>query len=115
MKETVEVAAVGPTQIDMSFAERTLMRKAQLKRRRMGNFKYRSTEHVLPTSNSCERLFSASRLIMSYLRSGIDCASCEMLLFLKLIYRLREDPKLIDDIMLQLSQARLDEDDDVDE
>jgi hypothetical protein len=55
----------------------------EAKRRRIVSDNYPSTIHLSPTSNSCERLFSAARLIMSYLRSGMDSDSCGMLLFLK--------------------------------
>ena len=68
---------------EMSFAARALMRDTQFKRSRIESTKYKSTEHVSPTSNSCKRLFSAARLIMSYMRSSMDCDSCEMLLLLK--------------------------------
>jgi hypothetical protein len=64
---------------DLSFAQRHLNEEA--KRRRSVRDNYRSTIHVSPTSNSCERLFSAARLIMSYLQSGMDCNSRGMLLF----------------------------------
>jgi len=84
---------------DLSFAKRRL--NEETKRRRIGSDKYRSTNHILPTSNSCERLFSAARLIMSYLRSNMDCDSCGMLLFLKSNRRFWEGPKLIDEIMLE--------------
>ena len=88
---------------DLSFAQRHLNEEA--KRRRIVSDTYRSTIHVSPTSNSCERLFSAARLIMSYLRSGMDCDSCGMLLFLKTNSRFWENPKLLDEIMLEAKLA----------
>ena len=84
---------------DLSFAQIHLSEEA--KRRRIVSDNYPSTIHVSPTSNSCERLFSAARLIMSYLRSGMDCDSCGMLLFLKTNCRFWENPKLLDEIMLE--------------
>lgn len=95
---------------DLSFAERALMRDAHLKRSRLSGTKYKSTEHVSPTSNSCERLFSAARLIMSHLRSSMDCDSCEILLFLKVNRHFWADPKIFDEIMTDVAQARKDDD-----
>jgi hypothetical protein len=104
LKPDVGSDTIQETDSSMSFAQKYLIREALLKRRRTSSQKYRSTEHVSPTSNSCERLFSAARLIMSYLRSGMDCDSCGMLLFLKVNLRLWEDPKILDEIMSEQKQ-----------
>ena len=53
---------------DLLFALRHLNQEA--KRRRIVSDNYRSINHVSPTSNSCERLFSAARLIMSLFAIG---------------------------------------------
>jgi hypothetical protein len=64
--------------------------------------KYRSTLHVAATSNLCERLFSAARLIMNHLRCNMDPEACELLLFLKFNRRLWDNPRIIDDILADL-------------
>jgi hypothetical protein len=84
---------------DLSFAD-TLLRNGQdKKRRRLAASKYRSTEHVTATSNICERLFSAARLILNHLRSHMDPNSCELLLFLKVNKEFWASPRIIDQIL----------------
>ena len=68
--------------------------------------KYRSMLHVAATSNLCERLFSAARLIIiNHLRCNMDPEACELLLFLKFNRRLWDNPRIIDEILADLRAA----------
>ena len=54
--------------VDLSFADSLLRDGRDIKRRRIAASKYHCTEHVTSTSNVCQLLFSAARLIMNHLR-----------------------------------------------
>ena len=68
------------------YAERILDEARRDKRRKVGFSKfskYRSTAHVLPTSNLCERLFSLAKLILTDLRQNMNPSTLNDILFLK--------------------------------
>ena len=68
------------------YAERILDEAHRDKRRKVGISKlskYRSTAHVLPTSNLCERLFSLAKLILTDLRQNMNPSTLNDILFLK--------------------------------
>ncbi len=73
---------------------------SDFKRRRGEKSEYRSTLHVSATSNVCERLFSAARLILNHLRCNMDPASCELLLFLNFNRQLWDNPRIFDEFSL---------------
>ena len=52
-------------------------------KRRKGMAEYVSLDHIPPTSNIVERLFSAARLILTDYRKSMDPYTFECLLFLK--------------------------------
>jgi hypothetical protein len=107
------VVAVGSGDFaELSFADSLLRDGRDIKCRCIAGSKYRSTEHVTPTSNVCERLFSAARLIMNHLRGHMDPDSCEILLFLKINSRFWENPQIIDTIIANERKAAFDGDDD---
>ena len=111
--EQVKVVQEGE---ELSFAESLLREGQDRKRLRTAMSKYRRTNHINATSNICERLFSAARLIMNHLRGHMDPSSCEMLLFLKLNRDLWESPRIIDEIIRDEKLAgRLIPDDDGEE
>ena len=57
--------------------------KEDRKRRRSEAACYRSVNHILPTSNIVERLFSQAKFIMSDSRKHMDPEHLDQLLFLK--------------------------------
>ena len=59
------------------------------KRRKVDFSKYRSTAHVLPQSNLCERLFSLAKLILTDLRQSMNPSTLTDILFLKSKLRLK--------------------------
>ena len=75
------------------------------KRRRIEKSNYRSTEHVSATSNICERLFSAAKLIMTDLRKHMDPDTLNMVLFLKANKNLWADKSIIDEIIAKFAAA----------
>ena len=93
--------------MDLSFADSLLRDGRDIKRRRIAASKYRCTEHITSTSNVCERLFSAARLIMNHLRGHIDPDSCEILLFLKINSRFWENPQILDTIIANGKKAAI--------
>ena len=92
-------AVTAPAEVS-SFAVDALT--TDLKRRRGEKSKYRSTLHVSATSNVCERLFSAARLILNHLRCNMDPASCELLLFLKFNRQFWDNPRIFDEVLADL-------------
>ena len=92
-------AVTAPAEVS-SFAVDALT--TDLKRRRCEKSKYRSTLHVSATLNVCERLFSAARLILNHLRSNMDPASCELLLFLKFNRQFWDNPRIFDEVLADL-------------
>ena len=68
----------------MSYIESKLSEtNEEVKKRRVHGSKYRSTEHVISTSNLCERLFSQSKIIMTDRRKSIQAKTLNEILFLK--------------------------------
>jgi hypothetical protein len=53
------------------------------KRRKLFVSKYRSTKHVAPTSNVCERIFSRAKLVMRPHRKHMSPFHLEMMIFLR--------------------------------
>ncbi len=86
----------------LSFADSLLRDGRDIKRRHIAASEYRCTEHVTSTSNVCQLLFSAARLIMNHLRGHIDPDSCEILLFLKINSRFGKIHKYL----IQSSQTK---------
>ena len=73
------------------YAERILDEARRDERRKVGFSKfskYRSTAHVLPTSNLCERLFSLAKLILTDLRQNMSPSTLNDTLSLKSSRRL---------------------------
>ena len=68
---------------EAGYAERILDEAHKEKRRKVDSSKYRSTIHVLPQSNLCERLFSLAKLIMTDLRQSMNPSTLNDVLFLK--------------------------------
>jgi hypothetical protein len=85
--------------VDLSFADSLLHDGRDIRRRRIAASMYCCTEHVTSTSNACERLFCAARLIVNHLSGHMDPDSCEMLLFLKINSRFWENPQILDTII----------------
>ena len=78
----------------------TLLAHAQAsKRARIESSKYRSTNHVSPTTNILERLFSAAKLNMTALRKKMDPDSLNMLLFLKANRFLWRDARTVQEML----------------
>ena len=65
-------AAAEPASPEVSFFQRAQKQGEEKKRRRIEKSINRSTEHGSATSNICERLFSAAKLIMTDLRKNMD-------------------------------------------
>ena len=68
---------------EAGYAERILDEAHKDKRRKVDFSKYRSTIHVLPQSNLCERLFSLAKLIMTDRRQSMNPSTLNDVLFLK--------------------------------
>ena len=66
-----------------SYADRILSEAEQNKRQRIDTSKYRSTIHVLPQSNLCERLFSHAKIIMADRRKHMKPQTLNDVLLLK--------------------------------
>ena len=81
-----------------SIAEQFLRQGQSENKRKRVNSKYRSTKHVLSQVCLVERLFSAGRLVMPYLRANINPDCLELVLFLKVNKEYWLDAKIIDDI-----------------
>ena len=80
---------------DVGYAEKLMQSARQQKRRRVENSKYKSTAHVVSTSNIVERLFSHAKLILSSLRRSMHPKTLNMLLFLKANRHLWPDAMII--------------------
>ena len=98
-------AAAEPATPDVSFFQRAQQRSEDKKRKRVEKSSYRSTEHVSATSNICERLFSAAKLIMTDLRKHMDPDTLNMILFLKANKNLWADKSIIDEIIAEFAAA----------
>ena len=68
---------------EAGYAERILDEAHKEKRRKVDSSKCRSTIHVLPQSNLCERLFSLAKLILTDLRQSMNPSTLNDILFLK--------------------------------
>jgi hypothetical protein len=68
---------------EAGYAERILDEAHRDKRRKVDSSKYRSTVHVLPQSNLCERLFSLARLNLTDRRQSMNPSTLNNILFLK--------------------------------
>ena len=66
-----------------AYADRVLSMAQQDKRQRIDTSKYRTTIHVLPQSNLCERLFSHAKIIMSDRRKHMKPQTLNDVLLLK--------------------------------
>jgi hypothetical protein len=66
-----------------AYADRVLSMAHQDKRQRTDTSKYRTTIHVLPQSNLCERLFSHAKIIMSDRRKHMKPQTLNDVLLLK--------------------------------
>ena len=68
----------------ISFTQRIVANATSSKKARTQvSSHYRCMNHINPTTNMCERLFSRARLIMSHLRQSMSPHHLEILLFLK--------------------------------
>ena len=85
----------------MNFAT-SVMEKAKqhTKRRRQSNVasRYRSLNHLLPTSNIVERLFSRAKLVMTDQRKSMTPYHLECVLFLRCNYFLW-NPSTVDEML----------------
>ena len=79
---------------EVGYAEKILQSAQNLKKRKVEISKYRCTSHVVCTSNTCERLFSAAKLIISVLRKRMHPTTLNMLLFLKANLQLWPDASI---------------------
>ena len=67
----------------VAYAHRILSEAEQNKRQRTDTSKYRTTIHVLPQSNLCERLFSNAKIIMADRRKHMKPQTLNDALLLK--------------------------------
>ena len=102
---TAAVPATEPASPEVSFFQRAQKQGEEKKRRRIEKSIYRSTEHVSATSNICERLFSAAKLIMTDLRKNMDPDTLNMILFLKANKNLWAEKVIIDEIIANFAAA----------
>jgi hypothetical protein len=93
----------------LSYAERLLEAGHQAKKAREDTSRYRKVSHVVATSNTCERLFSQAKLLMSSLRRKMEPATLNMLLFLKHNIALWPDARLIQEIINDRADLDIDE------
>ena len=84
---------------EVGYAEKILQSAQKLKKRKVEISKYRCTSHVVCTSNTCERLFSAAKLIISVLRKRMHPTTLNMLLFLKANRQLWPDASIFQSIL----------------
>ena len=103
MVEERGIAPVEPPAAVSSFAANVLANDSM--RRNSEKSSYRSTLHVSATSNVCERLFSAARLIMNHLRCNMDPTSCELLLFLKFNRRFWLNATFVNEVLADMRPA----------
>lgn len=70
---------------DMSFAQQVLREgNINLKKRKVVTSSlYKPTNHILPTSNICERLFSIARVVSTHNRKGMTPDNLNRVLFLR--------------------------------
>jgi hypothetical protein len=86
---------------ELSYAEIILSEADEdAKRRRVIESKYRSTEHVLSTSNLCERLFSQCKILMSDRRKSMHPQTLNEILFLKANKHFWTHPSSIQEVLL---------------
>lgn len=79
-----EVHPLGDTVLEESFAD-TLLKNANkmVKNNHNNSNQYRSVNHILPTSNICERLFSIAKLIKTDNRKTMSPSNLNRVLFLR--------------------------------
>ena len=77
---TATAADTQPT----DFIERILNSQYDTQKRRRVTAQYESTDHVPPTSNICERLFSREKLVMTPHRRLMDPSTLEAILMLRM-------------------------------
>ena len=99
------LAAAAPATPEASFFQRAQQQSELKKRKRVEKSSYRSTEHVSATSNICERLFSAAKLIMTDLRKQMDPDTLNTILFLKANKNLWTEKSIIDEIIVESAAA----------
>ena len=105
---------------DLGFADRLLASGSSRKRARTKTSAYRATQHVHPTTNVVERLFSRCKLNMTALRKKMDPDSLDMLMFLKANRELWPDARTMQHLLDSLTaeeraNADLDDGDDEEE
>jgi hypothetical protein len=83
---------------EKAYADRVLSVALQDKRQRTDTSKYRTTIHVLPQSNICERLFSHAKIIMSDRRKHMKPQTLNDVLLLKASQQYWS-PELIQEIL----------------
>ena len=101
---------------DLGFADRLLASGSSRKRTKTSA--YRATQHVHPTTNVVERLFSRCKLNMTALRKKMDPDSLDMLMFLKANRELWPDARTMQHLLDSLTaeeRANADLDDGNDE
>lgn len=95
--------AIAPAP-QQSYYEKSQKQVPKAKKARVEKSNYRSTEHILSTSNICERLLSLNKLIMTHLRKNMDPDTLTKVLFLKGNKPLRADKSIIDEIIADLAE-----------
>ena len=103
---------------DLGFADQLLASGSSRKRARAKTSAYRATQHVHPTTNVVERLFSRCKLNMTALRKKMDPDSLDMLMFLKANRELWPDARTVQHLLDSLTaeeRANTDLDDGDDE
>ena len=83
----------------LGYSDRILYADNVAKKQRTDTSKYRSTVHVLPQSNLCERLFSHAKIIMSSRRKCMSPQTLNDLLFLKANRSYWPGTSIIDEII----------------
>ena len=99
----------------VGYAEKILQSAQKIKKRKVEISKYRSTSHVVCTSNTCERLFSAAKLIISVLRKSMHPSTLNMLLFLKANRQLWPDASIFQIILDEYGDVDVSDDGSEDE
>jgi hypothetical protein len=93
-------AEEGEDEAESNFAQTIIDRAREAKRMRVTKAsKYRQLDHILPTSNIVERLFSRAKIIMADRRKSMTPYHLELLLFLRMnkdLWSEREIQEIID-------------------
>ena len=73
----------GPVDAEPDIAKSLEAQMANKRRRLTQKSTYRDLKHIPPTSNTCERLFSGARMILTDYRKSMSPYTFECLMFLK--------------------------------